>query len=341
MFEKFTEEVSLDLPCGPFIDDDEALEDDFVMLESIARINQESLTLDGDDENVDWRDMLARCEDLAKQTKDVRVYVFLAQAALQLKRLPGLASAVQLIKKTLSSYWAEAHPILDDAKDETPWRIMTLNELSGDSLISLLTAMPIVESKQAGKFTLRDIRLARGEILLVEGSEEIIPEMGLVEAAFQECEQEVLSASLSFVNQIQDDLTQLQDQLTTSECSHARYDWDKLISDLKYISGVYSKYVSVAVEVEEMIENEPDNESGANDMQVIVKSTGINNRTDVLEALGRICEYYEKYEPSSPVPILVERTKKLVTMDFMSIMKELSPDGVKQVELIAGVDADS
>ena len=274
MFEKFTEEVSLDLPCGPFIDDDEALEDDFVMLESIARINQESLTLDGDDENVDWRDMLARCEDLAKQTK-----------------------------KTLSSYWAEAHPILDDAKDETPWRIMTLNELSGDSLISLLTAMPIVESKQAGRFTLRDIRLARGEILLVEGSEEIIPEMGLVEAAFQECEQEVLSASLSFVNQIQDDLTQLQDQLTTSECSHARYDWDKLISDLKYISGVYSKYVSVAVEVEEMIENEPDNESGANDMQVIVKSTGINNRTDVLEALGRICEYYEKYEPSSPVPI--------------------------------------
>ncbi|MBQ0794314.1 MAG: type VI secretion system ImpA family N-terminal domain-containing protein, partial [Oleispira antarctica] len=188
MFEKFTEEVSLDLPCGPFIDDDEALEDDFVMLESITRINQESLTLDGDDENVDWRDMLARCEDLAKQTKDVRVYVFLAQAALQLKRLPGLASAVQLIKKTLSSYWAEAHPILDDAKDETPWRIMTLNELSGDSLISLLTAMPIVESKQAGRFTLRDIRLARGEILLVEGSEEIIPEMGLVEAAFQECE---------------------------------------------------------------------------------------------------------------------------------------------------------
>jgi type VI secretion system protein ImpA len=342
MFEKFTEEVSLDLPCGPFIDDDEGLEDDFVMLESIARINQESLTLEGDEEGVDWRDMLARCEDLAKQTKDVRVYIFLAQAALYLKRLPGLAGTVRLIKTTLIEYWAETHPILDDAKDETPWRIMTLNELSGDSLISLLTATPIVESKQAGSFTLRDIRLAKGEIQLVEGSEEIIPEMGLVEAAFQECDQEILLTSLSLVNQIQDDLTQLQDQLVASECSHARYDWDKLISDLKYISGIYSQYVSIESDaVVEESEGESNNESGASDMEVIVKSTGINNRTDVLEALGKICEYYAKCEPSSPVPILVERTKKLVTMDFMSIMKELSPEGVKQVELIAGVDADS
>lgn len=340
MFEKLTSEITLDQPCGPFIDDDEGLEDDFVMLESIARVNQDSLTLDGDEEGVDWRDMLARCEDLAKQTKDVRVYVFLAQAALQLKRLQGLAGVVQLIRVTLSEYWAETHPILDDAKDETPWRIMTLNELSGDSLISLLTATPIVEAKQAGSFTLRDIRLAKGEIQLVEGSEEIIPEVGLIEAAFQECDQEVLQSSLSLVEQIQDDITQLQDQLVNSECSHARYDWDKLISDLKYISGVYAQYVTVETADEE-IQNESVGEPGVADMEVIVKSTGINNRTDVLGALEKICEYYAKYEPSSPVPILVERTKKLVTMDFMSIMKELSPDGVKQVELIAGVDADS
>jgi len=340
MFEKLASEITLDQPCGPFIDDDEGLEDDFVMLESIARVNQDSLTLDGDEEGVDWRDMLARCEDLAKQTKDVRVYVFLAQAALQLKRLQGLAGVVQLIRVTLSEYWAETHPILDDAKDETPWRVMTLNELSGDSLISLLTATPIVEAKQAGSFTLRDIRLAKGEIQLVEGSEELIPEAGLIEAAFQECDQEVLQSSLSLVEQIQDDITQLKDQLVNSECSHARYDWDKLISDLKYISDVYAQYVTVETADEE-IENESVGEPGAADMEVIVKSTGINNRTDVLGALEKICEYYAKYEPSSPVPILVERTKKLVTMDFMSIMKELSPDGVKQVELIAGVDADS
>lgn len=335
------DEVSLDLPCGPFIDDDEGLEDDFVMLESIARVNQESLTLNGEEEGVDWRDMLSRCEALSSQTKDVRVYIFLAQAALHLKRLPGLAATVQLIRSTLSDYWTEAHPILDDAKDETPWRIMTLNELSGDSLISLLSATPIVESKMAGSFTLRDIRLARGEIQLIEGSDEAIPEIGLVEAAFQETNPESLSTSFNLVRQIQDDITALQSQLAGSECNHARYSWDKLISDLKYISAIYAQYVTTVDEsLPEDNEEITEGESGASDMEVIVKSTGISNRTDVLEALGKICEYYAKYEPSSPVPILVERTKKLVTMDFMSIMKELSPEGVKQVELIAGVEAD-
>jgi type VI secretion system protein ImpA len=192
----------------------------------------------------------------------------------------------------------------------------------------------------AGNFTLRDIKLAKGEIQLVEGSEEIIPEIGLVEAAFQECDQEILSVSLSLVKQIEDDVAQLQKQLSESECNHARYNWEKLISNLKYISTLYSQYVAVDDPSEEG-EVESDTEARASSMEVIVKSTGINNRTDVLEALGKICEYYSKYEPSSPVPILVERTKKLVTMDFMSIMKELSPEGVKQVELIAGVEADS
>tara|TARA_B110000196_G_C21116858_1_gene651002 strand:- start:804 stop:1835 length:1032 start_codon:yes stop_codon:yes gene_type:complete len=343
MFEKFMEEVSFDQPCGPFIDDDEGLEDDFVMLESIARINEESLTLESDDEGVDWRDMLARCEDLASQTKDVRVYVFLAQAALQLKNFSGLSAAVQLIKLTLENYWTETYPILDDAKDETPWRIMTLNELSGDVIINLLSNTRIIESKQAGNFTLRDIRLAKGEIQLVEGSEETIPEIGLVEAAFQECDQAILLDSLNNIKQIEDDLTALQDQLSSSECSHARYDWDKLVSNIKYISALYAQYVNTVSELEDDSDSKDEAEagSGEGEVKVMVKSTGINNRTDVLDALGKICEYYSRYEPSSPVPILVERTKKLVTMDFMSIMKELSPEGVKQVELIAGVEADS
>ena len=343
MFEKFMEEVSFDQPCGPFIDDDEGLEDDFVMLESIARINEESLTLEGDDEGVDWRDMLARCEDLASQTKDVRVYVFLAQAALQLKNFSGLSAAVQLIKLTLENYWTETYPILDDAKDETPWRIMTLNELSGDVIINLLSNTRVIESKQAGNFTLREIRLAKGEIQLVEGSEETIPEIGLVEAAFQECDQAILLDSLNNIKQTEDDLTALQDQLSSSECSHARYDWDKLVSNIKYISALYAQYVNTVSELEDDSDSKDEAEagSGEGEVKVMVKSTGINNRTDVLDALGKICEYYSRYEPSSPVPILVERTKKLVTMDFMSIMKELSPEGVKQVELIAGVEADS
>jgi len=341
MFEIYSEDISSDLPCGPFIDDSEALEDDFIMLESIARINQDSLVLGASDEGVDWRLMYSRCEDLVKQTKDVRVYVFLAQAALHLKKLAGFAASFQLITTTLTDHWDDTYPKLDDAKDETPWRIMTLNELSGEVFINLLSSMPVVESKLAGNFTLRDIKLAKGDIQLIEGSEEKIQEIGLIGAAFKESSQDALVSALALVNQIQDNIEHLQNQLSASDVSHSRYGWDKLKADLNYLSILYSEHIVHDVVAEENLSVNDENNSDSKDMAVITKSSGIENRSDVLEALSKITEYYSQYEPSSPVPILVERTKKLVTMDFMSIMKELSPDGVKQVELIAGVELDS
>jgi len=341
MFEIYSEDISSDLPCGPFIDDSEALEDDFIMLESIARINQDSLVLGASDEGVDWRLMYSRCEDLVKQTKDVRVYVFLAQAALHLKKLAGFAASFQLITTTLTDHWDDTYPKLDDAKDETPWRIMTLNELSGEVFINLLSSMPVVESKLAGNFTLRDIKLAKGDIQLIEGSEEKIQEIGLIGAAFKESSQDALVSALALVNQIQDNIEHLQNQLSASDVSHSRYGWDKLKADLNYLSILYSEHIVHDVVAEENLSVNDENNSDSKDMAVITKNSGIENRSDVLEALSKITEYYSQYEPSSPVPILVERTKKLVTMDFMSIMKELSPDGVKQVELIAGVELDS
>ncbi len=341
MFEIYSEDISSDLPCGPFIDDSEALEDDFIMLESIARINQDSLVLGASDEGVDWRLMYSRCEDLVKQTKDVRVYVFLAQAALHLKKLAGFAASFQLITTTLTDHWDDTYPKLDDAKDETPWRIMTLNELSGEVFINLLSSMPVVESKLAGNFTLRDIKLAKGDIQLIEGSEEKIQEIGLIGAAFKESSQDALVSALALVNQIQDNIEHLQNQLSASDVSHSRYGWDKLKADLNYLSILYSEHIVHDVVAEENLSVNDENNSDSKDMAVITKNSGIENRSDVLEALSKITKYYSQYEPSSPVPILVERTKKLVTMDFMSIMKELSPDGVKQVELIAGVELDS
>jgi type VI secretion system protein ImpA len=56
----------------------------------------------------------------------------------------------------------------------------------------------------------------------------------------------------------------------------------------------------------------------------------------VVRALERISAYYAKHEPSSPIPLLVERCKRLVTMGFLDIIRELAPDGVRQIETLSG-----
>jgi type VI secretion system protein ImpA len=63
----------------------------------------------------------------------------------------------------------------------------------------------------------------------------------------------------------------------------------------------------------------------------------INNRKDVVKAIEKICKYYRKNEPGSPIPLLLERTKRLVDKEFIEILEDLSPDGVGQARSILGV----
>lgn len=62
----------------------------------------------------------------------------------------------------------------------------------------------------------------------------------------------------------------------------------------------------------------------------------LNSREDVVRALDAICDYYRRHEPSSPIPLLMQRAKRLATMDFMAIIRDLAPGAVQQVEEIRG-----
>ncbi len=64
----------------------------------------------------------------------------------------------------------------------------------------------------------------------------------------------------------------------------------------------------------------------------------IANRQDVLKTLDAICKYYAEYEPSSPVPVLLQRAKFLVTADFAAIVQNLLPDALSQLEVFKGPD---
>ena len=64
----------------------------------------------------------------------------------------------------------------------------------------------------------------------------------------------------------------------------------------------------------------------------------IGSRDDVLRMLDKLVGYYTRHEPSSPIPILLERARRLVPMNFFEIMQDLAPDGVAQLTVIRGPD---
>jgi type VI secretion system protein ImpA len=68
--------------------------------------------------------------------------------------------------------------------------------------------------------------------------------------------------------------------------------------------------------------------------------TDIRSRQDAIRALDAVAAFFRTHEPSSPVPIFVERAKRLVSKSFMEALADIAPDGVSQARLIGGIKND-
>ncbi len=67
----------------------------------------------------------------------------------------------------------------------------------------------------------------------------------------------------------------------------------------------------------------------------------IRSREDVIRVLDSACEYLARHEPSSPVPLLLQRAKRLMVKDFLQIIQDLAPEAMNQVAKIGGIDGQS
>ena len=64
----------------------------------------------------------------------------------------------------------------------------------------------------------------------------------------------------------------------------------------------------------------------------------VNSRRDVERCLDMIIDFYERTEPSSPIPHVARRLRRMVSMDFLQLMQEVAPSGLKEFRSIAGIE---
>jgi type VI secretion system protein ImpA len=62
----------------------------------------------------------------------------------------------------------------------------------------------------------------------------------------------------------------------------------------------------------------------------------VRSRQDVIRMMDAICGYYKDNEPSSPVPILITRAKKMVNRTFLEIVRDMTPSGINEIEVFVG-----
>jgi type VI secretion system protein ImpA len=53
----------------------------------------------------------------------------------------------------------------------------------------------------------------------------------------------------------------------------------------------------------------------------------VENRSQALGLLDQVGAFFRNVEPSSPVPFLIDRARELASRDFLSLLRDVLPEG--------------
>lgn len=288
-------------------------------------------------EEPDWVEVRRLALELLARTKDLRIYDQLIRASLRLESMAGLASGLSLLRGVLDQYWEGLHPQLDPDDDLDP--VARVNIIAGlcdpASFLRPVREAPLVVSRTFGRFGLRDV------------TEEGKSDPSAVNAAFLDVPVETLQETAQSVRSAIGDVHGIEAVITDKVGSSNAPDLSALGNVLKEASrvlqarlsarGVGAEEAGDAAGEEEAVEggDAPARQAGGGGVP-----GQLSSRDDVLKTLDRLCEYYARYEPSSPVPILLQRAKRLVPLSFMDILQNLIPDAVTMAQIYNGPSAE-
>jgi type VI secretion system protein ImpA len=325
-------DLSPDSPCGENLEYDPA----FAELERVARGKEEQSLGEAvvAAEPPDWRDVRNRALSLFERTLDLRVAVYLARALLNTDGLAGFGDGLSLVRGLLERYWPCVHPQLDpDDNNDPTFRVNTIVTLCDrEATLGAVLEAPLVSSRAVGRFGLRELMIAKGE--LPAPADAPAPEMAMIEAAFLDTDLEALQATADAVTRCNGDLAAIDSTLTEQIGSSQAPDLSALASLLHSMQAVLNEQLARRGMGGEAPQGSGDATPAAAARPV---SGEITSREDAVRMMDKISQYFERNEPSSPVPLLMQRAKRLVSMSFMDILRDIAPDGVSQASRVGGV----
>ncbi len=335
----YLEPLSAEMPCGEDLEYDPA----FMALAEQVKGKPEQQIGDAVNpaEPPNWAQVKKNALELLNRTRDLRLVEILAQAAVHTAGLSGLNQCLTLRGGVLEVRWQSSHPQLDPDENNDPTQ--RINILMGlcdfNKMIQPLNKIPLVESRTFGQFSLRNVHIATGKLSVVDEENEL-PDSAQIEAVFKEIDLDDLQAKTAVAA---DCITQLDrvEAAVSNQIGGANAPGFAPLRDvLQEIHRTFDEHFAQrsieelpsAVETD-LVEVNATASADTKNQQPI---GSIQSRQDVIRTLDQVCTYYKRHEPSSPLPILINRAKRLVAMDFIDIIKDLMPDAVGQAEMLKG-----
>ncbi len=315
---------------------------------------------------VDWAQVMAGAEALRAEGRDLRLLVIVARAQTHERGLQGLADGLTLIARTIEAHWDTLHPDLRDApapRDAARRRISALMQLESDDdgLCGDLRRRTFFAVPALGPVRGRDLERSTIDSRTAL-NEPPRPGIGEKERATLVAEHEAL------VDRVRTACTALHDQspavladlvagmtaataaLGALEAALASRLGEPLqFRDLKQLLG---RIMTALDRPAPARPDAPPAEAPALGAGATLATAApissvpaglpdrLGSRQDVIACLDRIIEFYDRTEPASPVPYLARRMRRMVPMDFLQLMEDLAPSGIKEFRSLAGLTDD-
>ena len=333
--EKLLGEVSEEAPCGENLEYDPA----FQAMELAGQGKPEQQM--GDSvvaaEDPSWSELRDKALEVLERSRDLRAIVQLSRALLHTDGMTGLSDCLVLTKGLLEQRWDSVHPQLDPEDDNDP--TMRLNALATfgnqEIMVRVAREAPLVSSRGLGRYSLRDVFVATGKMDAPAGDDGPA-NLATIDAAFMECDLEELQTTADAVNKAQETVRSIEGLLAEKVGSGSVPELAPLLDVLQQAGQVLTDRLSRRG----VVTTEDGGQAGeAAAAPAAAPAAGeINSREDAMRMLDKISDYYTRTEPSSPVPLILQRAKRLMSKNFMEIMRDLAPDGLKQAKNITGLE---
>ena len=336
-FDRFAEPIDGESPCGP----DCEYDNDFLALSQAVAGKPEQQFGDTVIPAVepDWRQVDTLAQALLGRSRDLRVVCWLALANTRLHGVSAFVDGLKLIVSLCERYWDEVHPRIEVDGDTDPYLRMNAisaftggSEFSGEDQLlqalrgSVLTTEPV-------ELTYRDLELSFSKA----------PDATYSLAQLESILTDAVAAGNTNVSLVQNAwqsyqaLCKLIDERVNTGDAPAM---ERL--------GAVLKPVAQGIERMNSASTADRVDATSNDGSVEPAPPGafrggvpgqVGSREDARRALERVCEYLERHEPSNPASLFARRAQRMLDMNFLDIMRELSPDSMNQLETLTGAKA--
>jgi type VI secretion system protein ImpA len=331
-FEQLMQEISPETPSG---EQDLAYDPAFLELEKNLIESPEIKNEKGEIVKKavipEWEEAGNLAIEILSRAHDLRVAVHLTRILLHTENLQGLEQGLQLIYGYIDQYWETCYPQLDPEDDNDPTeRVNILADLNDYQTIISPIVNKIVLCSLPGLGTVRlaDIRAA-------EKDPEAKPSRLDIDSICTGNEIETLQATLTAAQKCSNWLEQCNTSIIEKVGQINATKLDNLHQVLTEIIQFFTQQLTRLQPGEAIMEDDSTSASQpAGGKAETCLTQGITCRSDVLRTLEKICRYYESHEPSSPVPLLLQRAHGLVEKNFVDIIEDLAPDSLSQIRKI-------